>query len=135
MGIDSHLSTCVDTQSPKYLEMAQRHISLSSFDTAVDDPNNYYPSEFLNTLTPNGLPPHVLKLKIGCPIMLLRNIDPANRLCNGTRLVVRGFQKIVSMLKLSLVSILECGFSCLVYPCALLMTRCSLSILKGSSFR
>jgi hypothetical protein len=29
MGIDSHLSTCVDTQSPKYLEMAQGHISLS----------------------------------------------------------------------------------------------------------
>ncbi|ONL94653.1 hypothetical protein ZEAMMB73_Zm00001d028081 [Zea mays] len=55
-----------------------------SFDTAVDDPNNYYPSEFLNTLTPNGLPPHVLKLKVGCPIMLLRNIDPANGLCNGT---------------------------------------------------
>jgi hypothetical protein len=31
MGIDSHLSTCVDTQSPKYLEMAQGHISLSVF--------------------------------------------------------------------------------------------------------
>jgi hypothetical protein len=30
MGIGSHLSTCVDTQSPKYLEMAQGHISLSS---------------------------------------------------------------------------------------------------------
>jgi hypothetical protein len=30
MGIDSHLSTCVDTKSPKYLEMAQGHISLSS---------------------------------------------------------------------------------------------------------
>jgi hypothetical protein len=29
MGIDLHLSTCVDTQSPKYLEMAQEHISLS----------------------------------------------------------------------------------------------------------
>jgi hypothetical protein len=29
MGIDSHLSTYVDTQSPKYLEMAQGHISLS----------------------------------------------------------------------------------------------------------
>jgi hypothetical protein len=25
----SHLSTCVGTQSPKYLEMAQGHISLS----------------------------------------------------------------------------------------------------------
>jgi hypothetical protein len=32
MGIDSHLSTCVGTQSPKYLEMAQRHISLSVVD-------------------------------------------------------------------------------------------------------
>jgi hypothetical protein len=30
MGVDSHLNTCVDTQSPKYLEMAQGHISLSS---------------------------------------------------------------------------------------------------------
>jgi hypothetical protein len=29
MGIDLHLSTCVGAQSPKYLEMAQRHISLS----------------------------------------------------------------------------------------------------------
>jgi hypothetical protein len=29
MGIDLHLSTCVGTQSPKYLEMARRHISLS----------------------------------------------------------------------------------------------------------
>jgi ATP-dependent exoDNAse (exonuclease V) alpha subunit len=64
-----------------------------SFDSVVDDPYNYYPSEFLNTLTPNGLPPHVLKLKIGCPVILLRNIDPASGLCNGTRLVVRGFQR------------------------------------------
>jgi hypothetical protein len=64
-----------------------------SFDCAVDDPHNYYPEEFLNTLTPNGLPPHVLKLKIGCSVILLRNINPANRLCNGTRLIIRGFQK------------------------------------------
>jgi hypothetical protein len=62
-----------------------------SFDSTLDDPHNYYPSEFLNTLTPNDLPPYVLKLKIGCPVILLRNIDPAGGLCNGTRLVVRGF--------------------------------------------
>jgi len=62
-----------------------------SFDSAIDDPHNYYPSEFLNSLTPNGLPPHVLKLKLRCPVILLRNIDPANGLCNGTRSVVRGF--------------------------------------------
>ena len=64
-----------------------------SFDSAVDDPHNYYPSEFLNTLTPNGFPLHVLKLKIGCPVILLRNIDPADGLCNGTRLVLQGFQR------------------------------------------
>uniref|UniRef100_K3YBR9 DNA helicase Pif1-like 2B domain-containing protein n=1 Tax=Setaria italica TaxID=4555 RepID=K3YBR9_SETIT len=27
---------------------------------------------------------------IGCPVILLRNIDPANGLCNGTRLVHAG---------------------------------------------
>jgi hypothetical protein len=40
MGIDSHLNTCVDTQSPKYLEMAQRHISLSktTFQSIIHHP-------------------------------------------------------------------------------------------------
>ena len=32
--------------------------------------------EFLNGLTPNGFPPHLLKLKPGMPLMLLRNINP-----------------------------------------------------------
>jgi hypothetical protein len=64
-----------------------------SFDEAVDDPHNYYPREFLNTLTPNGIPPHVLKLMIDCPVILLRKLDPANGLCNGTRLVVRECQR------------------------------------------
>ncbi|XP_024993067.1 ATP-dependent DNA helicase PIF1-like [Cynara cardunculus var. scolymus] len=63
-----------------------------SFDEAEDDINNFYPMEFLNSLTVRGLPPHYLRLKIGCPIMLLRNIDPSNGLCNGTRLISRGFQ-------------------------------------------
>ncbi|XP_073354937.1 uncharacterized protein [Aegilops tauschii subsp. strangulata] len=64
-----------------------------SFDSAEDDPYGYYPLEFLNGLTPNGLPPHALKLKLNCHVILLRNIDPANGLCNGTRLVVRGFER------------------------------------------
>jgi ATP-dependent DNA helicase PIF1 len=42
---------------------------------------------------PNGLPPQILKFKINCPIILLRNIDPANGLYNGTRLLVRGFMR------------------------------------------
>ncbi|KAL4580135.1 hypothetical protein LXL04_016316 [Taraxacum kok-saghyz] len=63
-----------------------------SFDEAEDDINNFYPMEFLNSLNVSGLPPHYLRLKIGCPIILLRNIDPSNGLCNGTRLICKGFQ-------------------------------------------
>ncbi|ONM17793.1 hypothetical protein ZEAMMB73_Zm00001d003825 [Zea mays] len=84
----------VDMINVKMIDRFQgEHMVYHSFDSAMDDPHNYYPPEYLNTLTPNGLPPHVLKLKIGCPVILLRNIDPANGLCNGTRLVVRGFQR------------------------------------------
>ena len=46
-----------------------------------------YPVEFLETLNPSGVPPHLLTLKRYCPVMLLRNLDPP-RLCNGTRLQI-----------------------------------------------
>ncbi|XP_012837726.1 PREDICTED: uncharacterized protein LOC105958267 [Erythranthe guttata] len=66
--------------------------SFHSYDEAIDDVNNYYEEEFLNSLSPNGLPPHKLLLKINCPIILLRNLDPSNGLCNGTRMVCRNFK-------------------------------------------
>jgi len=44
--------------------------------------------EFLNTITTSGLPNHVLRLKVGVPVMLLRNIDQNLGLCNGTRLII-----------------------------------------------
>ena len=63
-----------------------------SHDSVDDDSTNNYPLDFLNSITPNGLPPHELMVKKNCPIILLWNLDPHNGLCNGTRLVVRGFQ-------------------------------------------
>ncbi|GBM42796.1 hypothetical protein AVEN_265603-1, partial [Araneus ventricosus] len=49
--------------------------------------------EFLNSLTPTGLPPYELKLKIGCIVMLLRNLAPSKGLCNGTRLIITKLQQ------------------------------------------
>ncbi|KAD4385908.1 hypothetical protein E3N88_26077 [Mikania micrantha] len=63
-----------------------------SFDEVEDDRHNIYPIEFLNSLTVSGLPPHKLRLKLGCPIILLRNIDPSHGLCNGTQLICKWFQ-------------------------------------------
>ena len=50
-------------------------------------------TEFLNSLTTSGLPNHCQKLKIGTPIMLLRNLDQTQGLYNGTRLIVTRLAK------------------------------------------
>lgn len=46
------------------------------------------PVEILNSLSPAGMPPHLLQLKIGIPLILLRNLNPSQGLCNGTRLIL-----------------------------------------------
>ncbi|XP_028106546.1 uncharacterized protein LOC114305630 [Camellia sinensis] len=46
------------------------------------------PPELLHSLNLPGLPNHCLQLKVGTPIMLLRNVNQSLGLCNGTRLIV-----------------------------------------------
>ena len=46
------------------------------------------PTEYLQSLSPAGLLPARLCLKVRAPIILLRNLYPKQGLCNGTRMVV-----------------------------------------------
>jgi ATP-dependent DNA helicase PIF1 len=50
--------------------------------------NQWFTTEFLNDIKSSGIPNHRLRLKKGCPAMLMRNIDQAAGLCNGTRVTI-----------------------------------------------
>ena len=51
------------------------YISVDNIDN--DDPElfNMYPIEYINSMNPSLMPPHKLTLKIGCIVMLLRNLS------------------------------------------------------------
>jgi hypothetical protein len=67
----------------------RKHVFLSvdSMETG-DDQAMAIGTEFLNTITLAGMPPHCLALKVGVPVILLRNLDAALRLYNGTCLII-----------------------------------------------
>ena len=48
-----------------------KHRSFDSVETDV----HLYPTAYLNSLSPSGMPPHKMGLKVGCPVMLLHNLD------------------------------------------------------------
>jgi hypothetical protein len=64
-------------------------ICFSADAPTIDNEDFAVSTEFLKLLEAGKLPPHVLKLKIGAPIMLLRNICSKQGLCNGICLTVR----------------------------------------------
>ncbi|XP_016206159.1 ATP-dependent DNA helicase PIF1-like [Arachis ipaensis] len=73
---------------------ADERVYLSSDSLCAEEGNMEYEmdaitTDVLNSINCSGLPSHQLKLKVGVPVMLLRNIDQSNGLCNGTRLQVR----------------------------------------------
>jgi hypothetical protein len=68
----------------------------SSIDEPSEDQSSEttveFPIEYLNSITPNGLPPHRLTLKVGAMVVLLRNINTPLGLCNGARLMIEDMQ-------------------------------------------
>jgi ATP-dependent DNA helicase PIF1 len=82
--INSYILTLIPGEAKEYLSAD----SISkSFDT-INDVDILYPIEYLNTLNANNFPQHKLILKVGVPIILLRNLNQSIGLCNGTRLIV-----------------------------------------------
>ena len=73
------------------MSQAGEEIVRHSADTIEDDGENVpndIPQELLRSLEPSTLPLSELKMKLGCPLMLLRNLDPGRGLCNGTRMIL-----------------------------------------------
>ena len=54
----------------------------------VDDPVHNIPLEYLNSLNASGLPISHLTLKVGAPLLILRNLSVQDGVCNGTRAVI-----------------------------------------------
>lgn len=83
---------------------AESHLSVDSVveEAGADDGTSglNMPLEFLRTLNPPGLPPGDLQLKLGCPLILLRNLCPARGLCNRTRMILVQMSQRVLKVKL-----------------------------------
>ncbi|KAF1896320.1 hypothetical protein Lal_00018603 [Lupinus albus] len=75
----------------KILGDENEYLSLNSVDMSDANESEAFSiltSEFLNSLVAYGLLNQNIKLKVGTPVTLLRNLDQSQGLCNGTMLVV-----------------------------------------------
>jgi hypothetical protein len=82
------LNSTVDNYNDKAIAAFPGPYFPSHFSFDETDPDNKYPisMEMLNTSKATALPDHVLKLKKGCILMLIRNLNLKEGLCNSTRL-------------------------------------------------
>ncbi|XP_076060340.1 ATP-dependent DNA helicase Pif1-like [Oratosquilla oratoria] len=64
-----------------------------SVDTAMEEVTDIQTSVF-NAITSPSLPLHMLRLKVGSVIMVMRNICPP-KLCNGSRVIVTNLKKYI----------------------------------------
>lgn len=91
-AILSPRNASVDELNEKVLNrLSEEEKTFLSADKASDESGrniDNLPIEYLNSIVLAGFPLHKTILKIGAPILLLRNLDPANGLCNGTRLLI-----------------------------------------------
>ena len=72
-------------------KMPGESFSYLSFDKLLTEQQSYsFPTEYLNSISISGVPPHILKLKVGAQLMLTRNLDPIRGHVNGTCYIIKG---------------------------------------------
>ncbi|XP_044364687.1 ATP-dependent DNA helicase pif1 isoform X2 [Triticum aestivum] len=82
--INDVMLTMVPEQAREYLS----YDCVSKISEKFSDMEAIYSIEYLNMLSVNNYPEHRLVLKKGILIMLLRNLNPSDGLCNGTRMLI-----------------------------------------------
>jgi ATP-dependent DNA helicase PIF1 len=87
--VNEYVLSLIEGESKEYLSSDTPCKSDEDYDIQGD----WCTTEFLNDIKCSGIPNRRLILKTGVPIMLLRNIDQASGLCNGTRLQVNHLGK------------------------------------------
>jgi len=68
---------------------AVNHVDVAE-DVAAAEP---FAVEYLQSINLASIPPSCLRLKIGAPLILIRNLSPREGLCNGTRMRVLGIRR------------------------------------------
>ncbi|CAH1115856.1 unnamed protein product [Psylliodes chrysocephalus] len=66
------------------------YYSIDEYNQEEDDDEFHVTMDLLNSIEAASLPPHELKLKIGAIVMILRNVDVEDGICNGSRVRVIG---------------------------------------------
>ena len=74
-----------DTLTKAFPGDAVRYVSIDK--ALTDEEATHYPIEFLNTLEVSGIPPHILNLKLGTPVIIMRSLSPP-KTTNGTRCLI-----------------------------------------------
>ena len=87
--INNLIMSAIEGESREFLSQD------SIIDKEDDRVDALFPIEFLNSLKSSSLPPHCLRLTVGCPVILLRNLMPQEGLCNGTRLICTSLSRYV----------------------------------------
>jgi hypothetical protein len=82
--INDYVLSLIPGEYKEYLSCDS--VSRCDQDDVID--HRWITTEFLNEIKCSGLPNYRLIIKVGVPIMLLRNLDVSSGLCNGTRLTV-----------------------------------------------